>query len=259
LPSFKQRAESQGLKVVAYPALRYHLLMYDREGVFKDVRVRQAMCHAINRPEIFQGQFNGLGKEAAQRFEPGQPGHAPDVTGYSYDLDKAKALMAEAGNPKIAITFPVFEPVKALGELVKSQLEAIGFSVNLEVMSTPQFFSIYQSSKYPLIYNTSTSEDPGPYDYYTYRFSRDGVGNPFKVTSPELDQLARTGLNEPDPAKQEAVWKQMTKLIHDQALDCGFFDYYILFAHDPKRVDNVVPTLFQPSVFRYRDAKPVGS
>lgn len=253
LPETRKRAEAQGFKTLWYPALRYHFLFFDRKKTFADPKVRQAICQALDPKAILTGQFDGLGETYAQRFDQGQPGYNPQVTAYPHNPGQAKALLA---GKNVSFSFPVFPGTELLGELVRTQLGEVGVNVKVEKMSTAQYFSTFDTGKYAAAYNTSTSEDSGPYDYYRYRFSAKGTGNPYKASTPELDRLAEQGLNEADPAKQQAVWQQMTKVIHDQALDCGFLSYPVVFAWDPKSVTNIVPTRFAPSAFRYREALP---
>ncbi|WP_028922062.1 ABC transporter substrate-binding protein [Pseudonocardia acaciae] len=256
--SSQRRAAGAGLKTLWYPALRYHFLFFDRARTFADPDVRRAVCHALDPQAIIAGQFDNLGEAYPQRFDRDAPGYDPEVPGYRHDVAAAKELLARAGNPRIAINFPVFTGTANLGELVRSQLGAVGIDVQVERMSTAQYFTSYDTGRYPAAYNTSTNEDPGPYDYYRYHLAPNAPDNPFKVPNPELDGLARRGLAEPDPAKQNEIWRQMTKVIHDQALDCGFLSYTIVFGWNPKKVDNIVPTRFQPSVFRYAEARALG-
>ncbi|MFI6503745.1 ABC transporter substrate-binding protein [Nonomuraea typhae] len=257
-PAIKAQADAQGFKTLWYPALRYHFLFFDRKDVFADARVRQAVCSSLDTKALIDGQFEGLGESYDQRFDQGTPGHDPAVKAWPRDIAKAKSLLAAAGKPGLSFTFPIYNELEPMAELIRSQLGEAGITVKIEKMSVPQFFSTFDVGKFPAAYNTSNSETPGVYDYYAYRFAKKGVGNPFQAAAPELDDLAAKGLAEKDPAAQEKVWQQMTKLIHDQAYDCGFFSRPIVFAWDPKKVDNIVPTRSEPSVFRYREAKVTG-
>ncbi|MHA1567706.1 MAG: ABC transporter substrate-binding protein, partial [Alphaproteobacteria bacterium] len=66
---------------------------------FNDVRVRQAIAHAIDRQEFIDGVYFGFGTPIGSHFPPPNPAYV-DLTGtYPLDLDKAKALLAEAGFP----------------------------------------------------------------------------------------------------------------------------------------------------------------
>ncbi|MFD9946889.1 ABC transporter substrate-binding protein [Nonomuraea sp. NPDC059023] len=250
---YKKRAETQGLKSLWYPGLRYHFLFFDRKDTFADPRVRQAVCHSLDTKALLDGQFEGLGESYPQRFSEGQPGYNPQVRGYTRDVTKARALLAESGKKDVSFTFPVFPGTELLGELVRSQLAESGITVKVEKMSIPQYFSTFD--RYPAAYNTSNSESTGPLDYYSYRFAPDGGGNPYKTGSPELEKLAEQALAGGTDAEREDLYRRMTQIIHDQALDCGFFSRPITFIWDPRKVDNIVPTRFEPSVFRYKEAR----
>jgi ABC-type transport system substrate-binding protein len=58
-------------------------------------------------------------------------------------------------------------------------------------------------------------------------------------------------LAEPDTAKQEAIWKEMTKYIDDNALDCNFYLQKTHWMFDPKKLDTVPTTTMRPSALRY--------
>ena len=63
---------------------------------FDNVKVRQALNHAIDKQRIVQ-LLNGRADVANQILPPLMPGYDQDYKGYEYDPEKAKALLAEAG------------------------------------------------------------------------------------------------------------------------------------------------------------------
>ena len=248
-------AEAQGFVVETKPTLLQHMLMLDRHKVFADENVRKAVCHAIDAQVWVDAVLNGFGRAVSQRFPEGLPGHYPDIEGYGHDVAKAKEYMAAAGNPEISFTFPIYPRMQQVAQILKSQLSEIGIDVNIELMTPGQYFSFYQSDKYPLQINTSASENAGVYDYYKFRFSPTGVGNPFKVEVPELDALAAKALAETDPEKQDQGWHDVIEYVHDHALDCGFFEQNTVWAYNPKRISQFGTTAMKPSVIRYRDIR----
>ena len=81
-----------------YIPFSYIYLGYNLEDPrFADRRVRQALTYAINKKEIIDGVLMGLGEEAYGPYKPGTWYYNPDVPKFSYDPDKARALLAEAG------------------------------------------------------------------------------------------------------------------------------------------------------------------
>ncbi|MDP6480589.1 MAG: ABC transporter substrate-binding protein [Acidimicrobiales bacterium] len=65
--------------------------------VISDLRVRQAIAYAIDRDHIINQLHQGQTDEQLAGLHPGSPFYNPDVERYDVDLDKARALLAEAG------------------------------------------------------------------------------------------------------------------------------------------------------------------
>ena len=65
--------------------------------MFQDVRVRQAMAYAVNRDEMLQALYRGLGTVAQSPIHPSLWQYDKQLKGYTYDPTKAKQLLAEAG------------------------------------------------------------------------------------------------------------------------------------------------------------------
>jgi len=64
---------------------------------FDDVKVRQAIAHALNREEVVTNFYAGRGEVAHQFLPPDLFGYADEVTEYEYDPARAKELLTEAG------------------------------------------------------------------------------------------------------------------------------------------------------------------
>jgi ABC-type transport system substrate-binding protein len=243
--------KAAGYQIITTPTLTQHFLFLDRKSTFADINVRKAFCSAVDLQAVSIAAFEGTMVPVSQRFPQGQSGHNPNVKGYKYDPEAAKKYLAAAGNPKISITLPSYPGIQTIMTLVAQNLRQVGIDANTQSMTTGQYFTYYQSDRYPLQINTSATESIGPLDYYQFRFGPGGVGNPFKVSVPELDAIADRALAELDPKKQEAIWQEMTKYIEDTALDCGFYLAPTHWAYDPKKVEKLQTTVMRPSAFRY--------
>jgi len=253
-PSIAKRAEREGLKTTWFPSVMWHLQMMDTAKVFNSAKLRQAICHAINPQDFIDAALGGHGKVHTQRLREGMNGFNPAVKGYPHDLAKARKLMAELGNPKLEFTLATFDNQRTIAELFKSQMAPIGIDVKLDFMTFGQFFSTFRSGKYPAAILTD-SQDTGAYDYYLYHYAPAGAGNPLKTVFPGVEAAVKEALAADDLAGQNAGWQQMAKVVDEEALDCGFFDYAAYWAYNPKRVNNIVSTVGDVAVFRYIDAK----
>lgn len=67
---------------------------------FDDVKVRQALTYAVNKEAIIKAVYQGAGVAAKNLIPPTMWGYNDDVKDYTYDPEKAKALLKEAGQDK---------------------------------------------------------------------------------------------------------------------------------------------------------------
>jgi ABC-type transport system substrate-binding protein len=96
---------------------------------FTDRRVRQAVCHAINRERVVQFTA-GAGVPANGLVPPGVFGYDPRRKGYDYDPERARRLLAEAGYPngfKVDLWYPSDVPLWAqICQVVHQDLKQVG-------------------------------------------------------------------------------------------------------------------------------------
>jgi peptide/nickel transport system substrate-binding protein len=103
----------------------------------KDIKVRQAIAHAIDKDAVVS-QSLPEGSKVAVTFQPeAVAGYTEDVPTYEYDPEKAKALLAEAGQPNLALEFnyptgvsrPYMPSPEDTFVAIRSQLEAVGMKI----------------------------------------------------------------------------------------------------------------------------------
>jgi peptide/nickel transport system substrate-binding protein len=114
-----------------------------REGTFTDVRIREAVALGIDRQALVDTVLQGRGDvgndhpiaPAYEFFDASQPQRERDV-------EKAKALLEEAGVAGLAVTMhaPDLQEIALLAEVVQSQLQEIGMDITLNVESTSTFY-----------------------------------------------------------------------------------------------------------------------
>ncbi|AWB90330.1 ABC transporter substrate-binding protein [Salinibacterium hongtaonis] len=117
------------------------LVFGDRtEGPLADVRVRQAIAHAIPRDDLNSSLYAGFATPTSSATPVGLPGHTGEDP-YAYDLDRAKQLLSEAGFPNgfdLVVTSPsAMDPGNLLGQAVQGALQALGINVTLERNDDP--------------------------------------------------------------------------------------------------------------------------
>ena len=148
-PDAIPRLKASGMKIVTnvYPHDWPYMLNFAR-GPFKDLRVRQAANYAINRKDVVD-LLGGTAIPEQDVVPPSLPyyGHPPS---WDYDPAKARALLKEAGCLPCKVTFGIstsgsgqMQPLP-MNELVKSQLEAAGFEVDLKTMDWNALLDLYR-------------------------------------------------------------------------------------------------------------------
>lgn len=109
----------------------------NRHAPFNDLKVRQAMAHALDRQEVIEGAAYGYGVPIGTHFAPQHPYYL-DLTGtYPHDLEKAKALLAEAGYPdgfSATLKLPPLAYARLSGQIIASQFAKVG--IRLELINT---------------------------------------------------------------------------------------------------------------------------
>lgn len=118
------------------------LAVNHRRPPFDDVRVRQALMHAIDRETIIAGAMFGYGTPIGSHFAPHHPAYI-DLTGlYPYDLDRARALLAEAGYMdgfEATLTLPPPAYARRGGEIIQAMVAPLGIRLALEPVEWAQW------------------------------------------------------------------------------------------------------------------------
>ena len=141
---------------------------------FDDIRVRQAVAHAIDRQAIIVGAMFGYGTPIGSHFAPHNAAYT-DLTAMSeYDPEKARALLAEAGYPDgVTVTLKLPPPSYARrgGEIIASQLRLVGIETEITNLEWAQWLEeVFKAKDYNLsIVSHTEPMDIGIYardDYY---------------------------------------------------------------------------------------------
>jgi len=129
------------------------LAMNNKNEVLSDVRVRRALMHAINRDDLIVGAVAGYGTPIGSHFAPHHPAYI-DLTGQSsYDPDKARALLKEAGQEDLTLSLDLPPPSYARrgGEVIAAMLAEVGVTINIENVEWAQWLDrAYKKKQYDL-------------------------------------------------------------------------------------------------------------
>lgn len=241
-----------------YPAIRNNVIFFDRGpgGLFEDEEVRQAVCYAIDVPEMVSVEG---GEAATQHFLEGTPGYNPDIDGYPTDLDTANELWASAGSPQISgemIAAPFTATQTSIYMDQASQLP--GFDITVTTVPPPEWFQGWNSGRYPL--GLGSNDELTPFEWYKAWFAADAPGNSSGVESDELKEAADAAIAAGDSEEADALWAEVTKIIADEALTCAHARGVEIIAYNSDTVTNVAAPAypFEANNINLRDIQPAG-
>ena len=134
-----QGLQDEGNQVEVRPAFNvlYLALNPTNNEALTDLRVRQAIYHAINREQLVQSQLPEGAAVATQFMPDTVDGYNAELEPYAYDPEQAQALLAEAGQEDLTLTFayptevtrPYMPDPAKLYDAIKVDLEAVGITV----------------------------------------------------------------------------------------------------------------------------------
>ena len=188
------------------------------EKPFSDVRVRQALNHAVNRPLINKALFNDKAILCAGPISPRTLGADPALKPYAYDPDKAKKLLAEAGYPNGFETRLAFSPympqVQEQAEAIAADLAKVGVQVKLESFERAVMWDRYKNKQHMMfIYFWDDAPEPDRYMYSLFHSkSRD-----YYYKNETADKLLEKGRSTMDPAARVKVYNELDRFLYNDA------------------------------------------
>jgi len=229
---YQRMKEIPSLNIYSQPSLGYTYIGYNEKNpLFQDKRVRQALTYAINREEIVQYVLYGLGKVANGPFPPQLWYSNPNVKPLPYDPVKARQLLAEAGwranNTGILekdgkpfsfklITNSGNETRRDVGVLVQRAFRELGIDVKLELYEWSVFIQNFINPKAFDACILGWALSPDPDDYQIWHSSQIEKGfNFISYRNREVDRLWEEGRREYNVEKRKAIYWKINELMHE--------------------------------------------
>lgn len=120
---------------------------------FDDKRVRQAFFYALDMDKIIETGMLGNATAATSFLPESNPAYNEASTVYTYDVDKAKSLLKEAGAENLSITLLTTDTgwVKEVAPLIKESLDAAGIDVTLDISQSAAQYEKVDSGNYTVM------------------------------------------------------------------------------------------------------------
>jgi oligopeptide transport system substrate-binding protein len=194
---------------------------------FDDVKVRQALAHAINKKDIASQVLADLVTPAYGILPPGFPAFNPQLRGLTYDVAKAKQLLAEskygadpARLPRITLTVP-----GQLGTAIGPDLEAVlamwrenlGIEVNVQQVEFGTFLNDLNAFRLQMYTLAWVADYPDPQNFIDLMFHSESQNNQTLYNNPDVDRLLEQARTERDERTRFSLYQQAEQIIVDDA------------------------------------------
>ncbi len=191
-----------------------------------DLKVRQAICHAVDPKRVIALALDGNAGVAYGPMPSAIPGYDKKVESiaYNYDPARAKTLLAEAGvaaGLELRLICNNSPSIRRSAEIVQAQLREIGISLSVQSMPIGQVVVQTKKAEHHIYLYTYAYPDP---DVLYPVFHSAGSLNRNFAANPELDRILEASRTEFDDAKRQALYDAAQEMLVRQAYWAPLFE-----------------------------------
>jgi peptide/nickel transport system substrate-binding protein len=221
---YKKLADTPGVRVIQCAGYtRDTLILQTKRPPLNDPRVRQAISLAIDRETLAQAAYSGFAKASVTAF-PSSVGFKPPANAYTFDKERAKQLLAEAGHANgldITLTFSPSRPgavVNKSAVLIQSMLADVGIKAKLKQVASPtDFYTLYSKGSYQAVLYSDPPPLTDPAFYGRVWFASSAPNNTSGFANAEYDkalaELKATPLDQAD--KRDQIISRMAEITNE--------------------------------------------
>jgi len=195
-----------------------HVAPYD------NLNLRKAISTAVDRASFVDKVRGGVGKVALSWIPPGMPGYDATLgTEYSFDVTKAKALLATAltelklaDASKLALKFQFSDTAsnKTIAQFLQGQMkDNLNIDLTLEPMESKAFTQTVNSAKHTWAWFGWGADYPDPDNWLPQLFGTGAGNNHTTYSNPAFDAICKTAGKELDNTKRLQEWADAQKMV----------------------------------------------
>ena len=227
-PPFSNEYNTYRTLASVYIYLGYNL----KSPLFSDMRVRRALAHAINKKDLVKGALLGQGEPTIGPYKPDSWAYNHDVVDYPHDMEKARALLAEAGWVKGAsgylekngapfsftlLTNQGNEDRITTAVLLQYQLQQLGIEVKLRTLEWSAFINNFVTPGHfdAVVLGWTIPHDPD--NYAVWHSSSVGTAlNFIGYANEEVDRCLEAARSTLDQAERKTYYDRIQEILHEE-------------------------------------------
>ncbi|MCF6389565.1 ABC transporter substrate-binding protein [Mycobacterium sp. MBM] len=230
----------------------WYLALNQARAPWNDVRVRQAVAYAIDRPSIVQATSYGTAQANQLAIPQGNPWFVP-YDRYSRQIERARALLQEADaapeSMDLLVTSEYPHTVTA-AQVIADNLAPLGITVNIRTVDFASWLDDQNRGRFDMLM-MGWLGNIDPDDFYYAQHHTDGTSNAQKFSDPLVDKLLDAGRTETDQQARKADYAQAATLIADEVS--------YIYLYNPAVIQAWTPALSgydarRDKAIRFRDA-----
>lgn len=218
-----------------------------KDSPLRSKAIRQAINYAIDRRKLMMYLRNSIGIPAEAGMVPGGLPSRNDqlVKGYTYNPEKARALLRQSGLGDAA-SWPVIKLLTIaiyadMASFVARELEEIGIKVQVEVVQKSLLLEFTSHSNALFFRGSWMGDYPDAENYMTLFYSKNPAPpNYTRYKNPAFDRLYEQALEENNDSVRYALYRQMDQMVIDDAPVVPLFYDMVIHLVNPA-VKNMQP------------------
>lgn len=228
---------TDGISVVSGPTSRpiYLGMNNIHEGPLNDVRIRQAICYALDVPSIIKNVLLGYGQQISAFSLPCWAGYDASIEPYKQDLGKVRELLNASGYPEgkglkfnLAVVDGEYPAIKEVAQAIAGQLSEAGIETSVVTMDKNTFRSKLKDKSIDSLYITGfggmTSCNPNITGLVLSAGQRYCCYNDQVIT-----QMIQSGTIEMNNDKFNQIWSSIQHKIKDDAPIASLYQLYGIY------------------------------
>ncbi len=234
----KTLRRDQKLEVLQQPGTSLVYVAFNlRDPILKDVRVRQALAYAVDRQPMLTALVGGFGRLADSVLPPQHWAYNGNVAHYEHSVEKANALLDQAGFPRgqdgtrfhLTMKTSTEEASRLIAAVLQQQLRQVGIALDLRSFEFATFYSDIikgEFQMYSLRWVAGSNQDPDIFEYVFHSSSFPPKrANRSYYSNPRVDQLIDAGRHTVDQAERKRLYGEVQEIL---ARDLPYLDFWYM-------------------------------
>jgi len=225
----------QNFRKYRYPVFSYTYLGFNLQNSwFKNIQVRRAFAHAIDKDEIISAVLFGLGRPATGPYVPNTWPYNKTVKQYEFDPEKARRLLSEAGwqdtngdgmveRNGMPFEFTILSNIgndirEKTAVIIQQRLKDIGVKANLKFLEWSTFINEFIDKRRfdAVMLGWSIGLDPDQYDIWHSSKTGEKEFNFVSYSNPEVDNLLEQGRRTFDIEERKKAYFQVQEILAEE-------------------------------------------